>query len=362
MALTRNLPPTMRAVYLTGHGGFECLQYRSDAPIPRPAAGEVLIRLRAAAVNNTDINLRCGWYSKSVVTGTCETATEAADQAADAGWDGAAVRFPLIQGADGCGEVVDAGPGARSGLNGARVLIDPILRRGSGVSARHEYLGTDRDGCFAEYVVVPASNAIAVHSTLSDAQLASFPCSYLAAEYMLARAAVGNADEVLITGASGGVGSAAVQLARRRGARITALAATDKANAIKALGAHCVLPRDADLVAQLGAETIDAVIDCVGGAQFPSLLSVLRPRGRYAVAGAISGPIVELDLRTLYLKDLSAFGCTLAAPGTFRDVVGYIERGEIRPLLAQTYALQNIVDAQRAFLSKQHVGKIVVEI
>ena len=356
------LPRTMRAVYLTGHGGFERLQYRSDAPVPRPAAGDVLIRVRAAAVNNTDINLRSGWYSKSVVTGTDETTTTAAREAADAGWDGAAVRFPRIQGADGCGEVVDAGPGTDRGLIGARVLIDPIVRLGHDRELRHEYVGTDRDGCFAEYVVVPAANAIAVHSTLSEVELASFPCSYLAAENMLARATVGSSDRVLITGASGGVGSAAVQLARRRGARVTALAASDKAAAIEALGAHLVLPRDADLTVEPGAETIDAVIDCVGGAQFPSLMKVLRARGRYAVAGAIAGPIVELDLRSLYLKDLSLFGCTIAEPGRFRDVVGYIERGEIRPLLAKTYSLQDIADAQRTFMAKQHVGKIVVEI
>jgi NADPH:quinone reductase-like Zn-dependent oxidoreductase len=355
------VPRTMRAVLLTGHGGFDRLQYRSDAPVPHPGAGDVLIRLRAAAVNNTDINLRSGWYSKAAPAGNTD-GVDAATAAADAGWDGAAVRFPLIQGADGCGEVVAVGPGADPGLIGKRVVIDPIVRRVDDSTVRHDYLGTDRDGCFAEYVAVPAINAIAVHSSLSDAELASFPCSYLAAENMLARAAIGPRDEVLITGASGGVGSAAVQLARRRGARITALAASDKASAIEALGAQRVLPRDADLVATLGACTMDAVIDCVGGAQFAGSMQVLRPRGRYAVAGAIAGPRVELDLRTLYLKDLSLFGCTIAAPGTFRDLVGYVERGEIKPLLAQTYSLQNIADAQRMFLSKQHVGKIVIEI
>lgn len=354
-------PRTMRAVQLTGHGGFERLRYSENVPVPQVGAGDVLIRVRAAAVNNTDINLRSGWYSKSANVVNSD-GVDAAPAATDGGWDGAAVRFPLIQGADGCGEVVVAGSDADRGLIDKRVVIDPIVRFIDNKSMRYEYVGTDRDGCFAEYVVVPAINAIAVHSDLSNAELASFPCSYLAAENMLARAAVGPQDCVLITGASGGVGSAAVQLARRRGARITALAAADKANAVEALGAHHVLPRDVDLVAALGAETIDAVIDCVGGAQFTGFMHVLRSRGRYAVAGAIAGPRVELDLRSLYLKDLSLLGCTIAEPGIFRAVVGYIERGEIKPVLAQTFALRDIVDAQRTFLSKKHIGKIVIDI
>jgi NADPH:quinone reductase-like Zn-dependent oxidoreductase len=332
----------MRAIYLTGHGGFERLQFRSDAPMPRPAAGEVLVKLRAAAINNTDINLRTGWYSKSVVEGTSGTT------------------FPRIQGADGCGEVVGIGPGTDVGLIGARVLIDPIVRCRSGHTVRNEYI--DRDGCFADFIAVPALNAIAINSSLSDTELASFPCSYLAAENMLSRIAIGDADHVLITGASGGVGSAAVQLAHLRGARIIAISASGKANALTALGAYRVLGRDADLIAELGANSLDAVIDCVGGAHFPAYLNALRPRGRYAVAGAIAGPIVELDLRTLYLKDLSLLGCTIPEPQTIRDLVGYIERSEIRPLLAKIYQLQNIVDAQQAFLSKDHVGKIVLEI
>jgi NADPH:quinone reductase-like Zn-dependent oxidoreductase len=341
----------MHAVILTGHGGYDCLQFRDDVSVPQPGHDEVLVELRAAAVNNTDINLRSAWYSKQASVG-----------ASDAGWSGAAARLPLIQGADGCGVVVGIGRDTDSSLLGARVLIDPIVRHGVGDTQRIEYVGSDRDGCFAEYVVVPARNALAIQSHLSDAELASFPCSYLAAENMLARASVGHSDRVLITGASGGVGSAAVQLARRRGARVMAIAAREKANAIEALGAEHVLARDADLVKALGANSIDVVIDCVGGAQFSSMLEVLRPRGRYAVAGAIAGPVVSLDLRTLYLKDLSLLGCTIAAASTFRDLVGYIERDEIRPVVACRFPLRDIVAAQQAFVSKQHTGKIVLEI
>ncbi len=352
----------MRAVLLTGHGGFERLEYREDAPAPVPAAGEVLVRIGAAAVNNTDINARTGWYSKSVREATGGGGAQTNANAEDAGWTGAAIPFPRIQGADGCGEIVAVGPGVAKARIGTRVLLDPVLRPTGGAANSFGYIGTDRDGCFAEFVAVPEANACAVSSNLSDVELASFPCSYIAAENMLARAVVGPQQTVLIAGASGGVGSAAVQLARRRGASIIAIASSDKAAALRALGASRVLPRDANLFAELGAETVDAVIDCVGGAQFSSYLQILRRAGRYAVAGAIAGPIVELDLRTLYLKDLTLSGCTIPANGLFADLIGYIERGEIRPLVARTYALRDLAAAQQEFLSKQHVGKIVLNV
>lgn len=359
-------PATMHAALLTGHGGYERLEIRDDVPTPTPGRGEVLIRLSAAAVNNTDINLRLGWYSKSVVSATGRIDAETSTISTDAGWDGAAVRFPLIQGADGCGKVVAIGPGADQALLGERVLIDPIVRRDpiaqSGESQKFEYIGTDRDGCFAEYIAVPAANALPVRSRCTDLELASFPCSCVAAENMLARSEVGEGDRVLVTGASGGVGSAAVQLARRRGAHVMAISSAEKMAAIRALGANLVVARDADLRELLGEASIDVVIDCVGGSQFGGLLAALRRGGRYAVAGAIAGPVVELDLRTLYLKDLTFFGCTIAEPRIFREIVGYIERDEIRPLVAERFPLDRIVDAQQAFLGKQHIGKIMIEI
>jgi NADPH:quinone reductase-like Zn-dependent oxidoreductase len=135
---------------------------------------------------------------------------------------------------------------------------------------------------------------------------------------MVERAGVKAGERVLVTGASGGVGSAAVQLAARRGAHVVALCAREKAAEVLALGAAEVLPRDADLKSTLGTESIDAVIDGVGGAGFPILLDILKRGGRYAAVGAIAGPVVELDLRTLYLKDLSLFGCTVLGPEVFQ--------------------------------------------
>jgi NADPH:quinone reductase-like Zn-dependent oxidoreductase len=377
------LPKTMRAVLMTGNGGFDKLVYRTDVPLPQLSAGEVLIRVGAAGVNNTDINTRIAWYSKSVTEGTTTDGGStglAAASSADSGWTGSAPHFPRIQGADACGRIVAVGPGVDPARIGERVLIEPVFRapsldmRGLDMSPdtpstdtpaekqdyRAIYFGSECDGAFADYAKAPAVHAHRIHSKLSDAELASFPCAYSAAENMLTKAKVAEGEMVLVTGASGGVGSAAVQLAKRRGARVIAVAGADKAAEIEALGAEQVMPRDADLVATLGRESLDVVIDVVGGDQFPQVLEVLKRGGRYAVAGAIAGPIVELDLRTLYLKDLRLLGCTILEPGVFANLVGYIARREIRPLVARQYALEDIVAAQEEFLRKRHVGKIVL--
>jgi NADPH:quinone reductase-like Zn-dependent oxidoreductase len=134
----------------------------------------------------------------------------------------------------------------------------------------------------------------------------------------------------------------------------------EKASTVKALGADHVIDRDADVERLFGASSLDAAVDSVGGARFGSLLTCLKPGGRYAVAGAISGPLVELDLRTLYLKDLQLFGCTVLTPDIFPNLIKAIEQGEIKPCIAATYDLADIVAAQTAFLTKQHVGKIVL--
>jgi NADPH:quinone reductase-like Zn-dependent oxidoreductase len=358
------IPDTMKAVLLKGYGGFDQLEYREDVPVTQPEPGAVLVRIGAAGVNNTDINTRIGWYSRAVSEGTTAAGSAGGIEGAsaqDAGWTGAQHRFPRIQGADGCGRIVAVGAGVSPGRIGERVLIEPVIRVHRDGISQALYFGSKCNGAFAEYACVPSVNAHAISTGLSDVELASFPCAYAAAEHMLERSSVARGDSVLVTGASGGVGSAALQLAVRRGARVIAVASLAKAEALKALGAVRVIARGADLVAALGRESVDAVIDVVGGAQFGQLLEVLRRRGRYAVAGAISGPIVDLDLRTLYLKDLRLDGCTVFEPAVFRNLVGYIERGEIRPLIAAVFALDSIVAAQREFSAKGYTGKIVLK-
>ncbi|WP_397590248.1 alcohol dehydrogenase family protein [Sphingorhabdus sp.] len=350
----------MRAVLLTGHGGYDRLDFRDDVPVPKPGADDVLIRVAAAGVNNTDINTRIGWYSKSVAEATDAGAVSGIEGAGDDGWSGAAFHFPRIQGADACGHIVAVGQNINPARIGERVLVEPVFHGASRFDIL--YFGSEVDGGFADYTCVPSLHSHRVESRLSDIELASFPCAYGTAENILTRINVQVGERVLITGASGGVGSAAVQLAKRRGAEVIAMAADTKAESVRALGASQVIPRDADLAALFGPEHFDAAVDIVGGPQFGEILNVLKRGGRYGVSGAISGPIVDLDLRTLYLKDLRLIGCTVLEPDVFANLVSYIERGEIQPVVAAVYDIAEIVKAQEAFLTKQHVGKIVLSL
>lgn len=353
---------TMHAVLLTGHGGYEALEYRTDVPVPVPGADEVLIRVAAAAVNNTDINTRTGWYSKAVSRGTNAGGTSgfAEAEAGDGSWAGVPLTFPRIQGADACGRIVAVGAGVPPERIGERVIVRNLLRSPVGWRPFACWtFGSECDGGFAEYTVAPARETYRVECDLTDAELACIPCAWSTAENMIQRSGLG-AETVLVTGASGGVGSAAVQLARLRGARVIAVAAAAKADEILALGAEQVIDRGANIVAELGRDSVDVVLDLVGGPVMPGLLDVLRPGGRYAISGAIGGPLVEIDLRTLYLKDLTLFGCTFQEDTVFDTLVGYLKAGRIRPTVARTYPLKDIVAAQEDFLAKAHVGKLVL--
>lgn len=356
-----SLPATMTGVQLTGHGGFEMLQYREDLPVPSPGPGEVLIRVGAAGINNTDINTRIAWYSKAVTGDTNSGGEGGFAQAddADGSWSGEALEFPRIQGADCCGTIVAVGDDVDKTRVGERALVRTIQTTGLEGDFVCRTFGSECDGGFAQFAKTASVDALNIESELSDAELASFPCAYSTAEGMLERASVG-AETVLITGASGGVGSAAVQLAKRRGAKVLAIASAAKADDVAALGADQVIDRGTDLIAELGSDSIDVVVDLVAGPDWPPLLDLLRRGGRYVTAGAIAGPIVEFDVRTLYLKDLSFYGCTFQAAGVFENLVGYIERGEIKPVVAQSWPLNEIVTAQEAFLSKRHTGKLIL--
>ena len=346
-----DLPAKMRGVWLIGHGGLDKLDIRQDIPVPEPGPRDVLVRVAAAGVNNTDINTRTAWYSK--LDGSSE----------DASWSGKPLQFPRIQGADVCGHIVAVGTSVDSNRIGERVLIEPCLKEANGQKLDNPwYLGSECDGGFAEFTAVAARHAYKIDCNLSDIELASFPCSYSTAENLLTRAGVQAGDRVLVTGASGGVGTAAVQLAKARGAYVIALTTPVKSNALTKLGANDTISRQKDLVTELGANSVDVVIDLVAGDKWPQYLDVLRPGGRYAVAGAIAGPMVELDVRTLYLKDLSLFGCTVLEHEVFNNLIMRIEQGTIKPLVARSFALENIGDAQLFFQEKQHVGKIVLRI
>ncbi len=351
--------PMMKAVVTTGNGGYEKLAFR-DVPIPQIGPGEVLLKVLAAGVNNTEINTRLGWYSSSVTDGTeafSESGNE--DDIPDGGWNEESP-FPFIQGTDCCGEVVEIAPGQTILKVGDRVLVRACMRLNGFDSIENIWMASDFDGAFAQYVKVPASEVFAVDCHWSDVELATIPCAYGTAENMVHRAKVNADDRVLVTGASGGVGSAVVQLAKRRGARVTAVTSQSKVAQVKGLGADTVLTRDADLLSVLGESSIDVVIDNVAGDGFTLLPKIMARGGRYASSGAIAGPIVTLDMRDFYLKDLTMIGCTAWDEPVFPNLVGYIERGEIKPLVDRVFDLKDIAVAQKEFMKKTHFGNFVL--
>ena len=353
--------PTMKAVVTKGNGGYEQLEYR-DVPVPALADGELLLQVLAAGVNNTDLNARLGWYSSSITGGTeslSDAEKEKAKAKADGGWNDA-TPFPFIQGTDCCGRVVAAAPGIEQSMLGQRVLVRPCIRSAGFESMDTIWMGSDFDGAFAQFVRIDAREVFPVDCDWSDAELGTIPCAYGTAENMIHRANVSAGEHVLVTGASGGVGSAVVQLSKRRGAYVTAICGEGKMEQVQEVGADRVLARGSDLLEALGENAVDVVVDNVAGPGFKQMLNVMRRGGRYASSGAIAGPLVTLDMRTFYLKDLTLIGCTAWDEAVFPNLIGYIERDEIRPLLAKTFPLEQIAEAQREFTEKKHVGKFVL--
>lgn len=352
---------TMKAVVTKGVGGYEQLDYR-DVPVPEPAQGEVLLQVLAAGVNNTEINTRLGWYSSSVSAGTEEweqSERDGTEDLVDGGWD-EATPFPFIQGTDCCGRVVGVGSGVGNDLIGSRVLVRPCIRPQGFSSMENIWMGSDFDGAFAQFVKIDAGEVFPVNCDWSDAELGSIPCAYGTAENMLHRAGVSSGEKVLVTGASGGVGSAVVQLAKRRGAQVIAVAGAGKSDRVRAAGADRVVTRGSDVVAELGEQAVEVVMDNVAGPGFAGMLKILKRGGRYASSGAIAGPIVKMDMRDFYLKDLTMIGCTAWDEAVFPNLISYIERGEIRPLVAKTFPLEKVAEAQREFTKREHVGKFVL--
>ena len=172
-------------------------------------------------------------------------------------------------------------------------------------------------------------------------------------------------ETILISGASGGVGSALVQLAHIRGSRIVAIVGEGKEDKLRELGAETIISRQTenlyqDIVDAVGEKAIDVVADVVGGAMFHTFLRVLRKEGRYVTAGAIAGPLVQLDLRVLYLNHLEMIGSTMGTRDEFADLVSHIESEKLKPLLTATYPLKEIGQAQTEFQAKQFVGKLAI--
>jgi len=349
------LPSNMKAVVLTGHGGLDKLQYM-DYPVPEVAEDEVLIEVHACGMNNTDVWVRQGAY------GTDE------DPSAVASWRRGkpTLELPRIQGTDTVGKIVAVGSKIDATRIGERVILDfSIYNTETDSLADIDYIGHGRDGGYAEYCAVPAENAYRVDSNMTDAELATFCCAYMTGEHMLDRARVAAGERVLISGAAGGVGGGLIQLCRARDAIPYAITSADKTDAVMALGAEGIVTRDegdwtAQLRSQLQGKPIDVVADVVAGPLFKDLINILRPEGRYTTAGAFGGAMVELDLRTVYLKHLEIHGSSQGTRSAFVHLLKYIESGKITPSLYATYPLSEFHRAQTDFMAKKYIGKLVV--
>ena len=349
----------MNAVILTGFGKPEKLVYTQVAK-PIPQQGEVLIKVGACSVNNTDINTRTGWYAAQDNFSEILQDTETNELNSSSCWTQDGTEFPRIQGADIVGQVIEIGPKVESSLLNRRVIVDSWIR--SKDINNYQYIGSELDGGFAEYVVIRATNVYPINSSLSDIELATFPCAYSTAENMLTRGRITAADIVVITGASGGVGSALIQLSKIRGAKVIAIVSANKEQSAKDSGADYVYMRDESLAFNLANHQINVALDVVGGNYFNLILKALEPRGRYVSCGAIGNPLVALDLRDLIYRDLEMIGATRLEPDVFKRLVGYLDDDLLKPLVAKVFNLSQMKEAQEFFKTKSFFGKVVINI
>ncbi|MER9177546.1 zinc-binding dehydrogenase [Mesorhizobium sp. M0955] len=350
----------MTAVHLVGHGGLDKLVVRDDVAVRQPGPGDVLVNVTAAGMNNTDINTRTGWYNKQVSSGTTAEGGKSGFGVAEKGmgdWEGG-LTFPRIQGADAVGYVLAVGEGVDASRIGERVVCDPYIRDPEDVEGFDSagFLGSEHDGAFAQFTTVPSVNAVSVPKEfpLSNAALAPLPCSGGTAMNMLSMAGAKAGDLALVTGASGGVGTFLVQILKALGATAIAVTGKSKMAAVCELGADHVIDRDTpDLSARCwrsrAAGSLASLQTWSAATSSADLLKLLRRGGRYVTAGAIGGPKVDLDLRTLYLKNLSLFGSTVYLRDTFTRLIDLVVAGRIKPFNTKSWPLDQIHAAQSEF-------------
>ncbi|RBW70858.1 alcohol dehydrogenase [Bacillus taeanensis] len=347
----------MKAVVVTEYGGLEKLEERK-IPVPIPKKDEVLVKIYACAVNNSDILMREGGY------GTDTTSSE------KAGWKREAISFPRIPGTDVAGEIVAAGGNVDPACVGEKVVLFPFISSGSdGLEHMAEditLMSSERDGGYAEYVAWPKELCRPMPLS-SYVESSSFIVSCFTAWHMLEKSKVLPGEKVLITGATGGVGSYAVQIAANVfGAEVIALARdlSFKEKMIE-LGANEVLSYKsttlADDILKAADGEIDVVLDVVGDPLFSTCLKVLRNGGRLAISGAVGGAVTQLDIRTVYLKHLSIIGCTLGTRKEFNYMLAAIREGKVQPLIDKVFPLEKARDAQEYFKRSEKFGKVILQ-
>lgn len=333
----------MRAVLLRALGEPEVLQLE-EVPDPRPDAGEVLVRLRAAALNHRDVFIRKGQYG--------------------------GITLPVILGSDGAGAVVDTGAGVDATWRGREVIIDPSFNWGDDERAQgpsFQILGLPRDGTYAELVTVPVDQLHEKPPHLSWEEAAAVPLASLTAyRALVTRAHVGAGDTVVVTGIGGGVATCALLMGARLGAKVYVTSGSDaKLDAARTHGAAGgVNHHDPDwpkaLIATIGGRP-DVVIDGAGGETFNKALDVLKPGGRLVSYGATLGPVPAVEVRRIFWKQLDVLGSTM---GTRRDFAAMLQlyADGLRPIVDRVMPLEQAAEAHRRMEAGEQFGKIVLNI
>ncbi|MCZ6727936.1 MAG: zinc-binding dehydrogenase [Acidobacteria bacterium] len=341
----------MRAFRISRHGGPEVLEW-VELPTPEPAPEEVLVRVRACALNRLDL-----WVRNGV--------------------PGHEFPLPLIPGSEIAGEVAAVGAVVRGVEVGASVLLAPGVSCGrcdrclggeDMLCREFGLLGEDRDGGYAEAIVVPGRNVLALPRGLSFAEAAALPLVFLTAWHMLqTRAVLRPFEDVLIHAAGSGVSSAAIQIAKLIGARRIIVTAGSKAKLVRAreLGAtHAINYRQDDFVTAVreitGKKGVDVILDHVGGETFERSLRVLGWGGRLVFCGATTAPEATVNLRVLFFKNQSLLGSTMGTLAELRRLLEFVEAGSLAPVVDRTLPLERAVEAQRALENREQFGKIVL--
>lgn len=363
------IPSHMSAMQLVGHGDIDQLVYSDSVAVPRPAAGEVLVRVTATAKNNTDRKAREGLYPTE----------EAGDVTSFAIGGAPTLTFPRIQGADVVGRVAAVGEGVAEARIGERGLLDFNLYGSAprDINLTPDYYGHGADGGFAEYIAVPSAQFHAVaNPALADAELAAMGmCSYQTAYHMLTAAGVCAGEHVLVTGASGGVGTALIQLCRIIGAIPYALSTPAKAAALQELGAAHVFDRhqlddfEAQVRAATGGVPFDAVMDLVGGDMSMRFIAAMtfdmNARSTYprlSIAGASAGNVSALMWTVIYLYQVRIFGVSHGTRSEAEQLIDWIRGGRIKPVLHAAFKLSELHACERYFTARgaNYLGKVVV--
>lgn len=340
----------MHAVFFREHGGIEKLEY-GYLPEPAPGHGEVLVRVKACALNHLDV-----WTRQ--------------------GMPGVKIPLPHILGCDIAGEVAKLGHGVRGIRVGQKVVVAPGLSCGRCHHCRtgwdslcddYKIIGFQVNGGYAEFVKAPARNLLPVAKEWTFEEWAAVPLVFLTAWHMLVtRAHLKKGESILIHAAGSGVGSAAIQIAKYLGARVfTTVGSDEKIKRAKALGADEVInyeKKDFSLeVKRLNrSRGVDVVFEHIGPATFQKSLAALAPRGRIVTCGVTSGPLVNLDLRFLFIRQLSVFGSYMGGLKEFQVVLRLLRKKKLRPVVDKVFPLREAREAHARMLERKNFGKIVL--